>query len=65
MVGAPAPYDLLMREHKIFKEIFSDDQRLADAFAKLFVVSPATSEKSGYAVKKSAKRAFGHKSSAR
>ena len=26
-----------MREHKIFKEIFSDDRILAEEFAKLFV----------------------------
>ena len=36
-IGALLPYYLLMREHKLFKEIFNDDQKLVEEFAKLFV----------------------------
>lgn len=36
-IGALLPYYLLMREHKLFKEIFNDDQKLAVEFAKLFI----------------------------
>ena len=35
-VGALLPYYLSMREHPAFTEIFSDDQKLAEEFAKLF-----------------------------
>ena len=66
-VGALLPYYLLMREHKLFKEIFSNDQRLAEEFAKLFVrlwqppenltVLRKKSEKSAAVVPKMARRA--------
>ena len=36
-IGALLPYDLLMRDHPTFREIFSDDRKLTEEFAKLFV----------------------------
>lgn len=36
-VGALLPYYLTMREHKTFQEVFTNDQKLAEEFAKLFV----------------------------
>ncbi len=36
-VGALLPYYLAMRAHPSFKEIFKDDQKLADEFAKIFM----------------------------
>jgi hypothetical protein len=35
-VGALLPYYLTMKDHKIFKNIFNDDYRLAEEFSKLF-----------------------------
>jgi len=35
-VGDKLPYYLLMKDHPTFKEIFNDDRRLAEEFAKLF-----------------------------
>ncbi len=53
-IGALLPYYLLMREHKLFKEIYNDDQRLAEEFAKLFVHSWKPSENLVALPKKSA-----------
>lgn len=36
-VGALLPYFMTMKDHPIFKDIFADDRRLAEEFAKLFV----------------------------
>lgn len=36
-VGALLPYYITMRDHSIFRDIFKDDRRLAEEFAKLFV----------------------------
>ena len=36
-VGALLPYHITMRDHPIFRDIFKDDRRLAEEFAKLFV----------------------------
>lgn len=35
-VGALLPYFMTMRNHPIFKDIFADDRKLVDEFAKLF-----------------------------
>ena len=35
-VGHLLPYYLTMRDHKFFREIFANDNRLAEEFAKLF-----------------------------
>jgi hypothetical protein len=36
-VGAELPYFQTMKSHSIFKDIFADDRRLAEEFAKLFI----------------------------
>ncbi len=53
-IGALLPYYLLMRENKLFREIFNDDQRLAEEFSKLFVHSWEPPENLAALPKKSA-----------
>jgi len=38
-VGASLPYFMTMKKHHVFREIFADDRRLAEEFAKLFIKS--------------------------
>jgi hypothetical protein len=35
-IGALLPYFVTMKDHPIFQDLFNDDQRLAEEFAKLF-----------------------------